>query len=173
MFEWLPACLPSRPRHYPTMIRIMQLGRSYSRRLKSVNHEIYELWSSARHAYNTIRPAVKTSRPQKLNLWCTNDDVRCPHSKFNSVLFNDRYYGVSLITFGSGFRLYLLSKTFRLASRATFVTEYILFLGNAQGDKRMPPQSLTRYPSTSLIGLWTMHYFAIQLRQGFVVWRAS
>ena len=41
----------------------MQLGRSYSRRLKSVKYEIYELYPSARHAYNTIRPAVKTSRP--------------------------------------------------------------------------------------------------------------
>ena len=41
----------------------MQLGRSYSRRLKSVKYEIYELYSSARHAYNIIRPAVKTSRP--------------------------------------------------------------------------------------------------------------
>jgi len=45
------------------MIRIMQLGRSYSRRLKSVKYEIYELFSSARHAYITIRLAVKTSRP--------------------------------------------------------------------------------------------------------------
>lgn len=41
----------------------MQLGRSYSRRLKSVKYEIYELYPSARHAYNIIRPAVKTSRP--------------------------------------------------------------------------------------------------------------
>jgi hypothetical protein len=41
----------------------MQLGRSYSRRLKSVKYEIYELFSSARHAYITIRLAVKTSRP--------------------------------------------------------------------------------------------------------------
>ncbi len=41
----------------------MQLGRSYSRRLKSVKNEIYELFPSARHAYSTIRPAVKTSRP--------------------------------------------------------------------------------------------------------------
>ena len=42
----------------------MQLGRSYYRRLKSVKYEIYELYPSARHAYNTVRPAVKTSRPQ-------------------------------------------------------------------------------------------------------------
>jgi|GEM_PF-4543928 len=62
--ERLPACLPCRPRHYPTIIRIMQLGRSYSRRLKSVKNEIYELFPSARHAYITIRPAVKTSRPR-------------------------------------------------------------------------------------------------------------
>ncbi len=41
----------------------MQLGRSYSRRLKSVKYDIYELYPSARHAYITIRPAVKTSRP--------------------------------------------------------------------------------------------------------------
>ena len=41
----------------------MQLGRSYYRRLKSVKYEIYELYPSARHAYSTIRPAVKTSRP--------------------------------------------------------------------------------------------------------------
>ncbi len=48
---------------YRTIIRVMQLGRSYSRRLKSVKYDIYELYPSARHAYNTIRPAVKTSRP--------------------------------------------------------------------------------------------------------------
>jgi len=42
----------------------MQLGRSYSRRLKKMKYEIYELYSSARHAYHTIRPAVKTSRPR-------------------------------------------------------------------------------------------------------------
>ncbi len=41
----------------------MQLGRSYSRRLKSVKYEIYELYPSARHAYHTMKPAVKTSRP--------------------------------------------------------------------------------------------------------------
>ena len=41
----------------------MQLGRSYSRRLKSVKYDIYELYPSARHAYSTIQPAVKTSRP--------------------------------------------------------------------------------------------------------------
>src|SRR5690554_6272229 len=41
----------------------MQLGRSYSRRLKSVKYDINELYPSARHAYNTIGPAVKTSRP--------------------------------------------------------------------------------------------------------------
>ena len=63
-FERLPACPPCGPRHYPTVIRIMQLGRSYSRRLKSVKYDIYELYPSARHAYFTIRPAVKTSRPQ-------------------------------------------------------------------------------------------------------------
>ena len=34
VFEQLPACLPCRPRHYPTIIQIMQLGRSYYRRLK-------------------------------------------------------------------------------------------------------------------------------------------
>ena len=42
----------------------MQLGRSYYRRLKSVNHEINELQYNARYAYKSIRPAVKTSRPQ-------------------------------------------------------------------------------------------------------------
>ncbi len=46
----------------------MQLGRSYSRRLKSVDHDIYELYPSARYAYTTIRPAVKTSRPHFLVL---------------------------------------------------------------------------------------------------------
>ena len=45
------------------MIQIMQLGRSYSRRLKSVKYDIYELYPSARHAYQTMKPAVKTSRP--------------------------------------------------------------------------------------------------------------
>ena len=62
-FEWLPAFPPSGTRRNPTIIRIMQLGRSYYRRLKSVKYEIYELYPSARHAYSTIRPAVKTSRP--------------------------------------------------------------------------------------------------------------
>ena len=42
----------------------MQLGRSCSRRLKKLKNEIYELFSSARHAYNIIGLAVKTSRPQ-------------------------------------------------------------------------------------------------------------
>ncbi len=46
----------------------MQLGRSYSRRLKSVNHEINELWSSARYAYISIGPAVKTSRPLEFSM---------------------------------------------------------------------------------------------------------
>jgi hypothetical protein len=41
----------------------MQLGRSYSRRLKKMKYEIYELYPSARHAYQTMKPAVKTSRP--------------------------------------------------------------------------------------------------------------
>ena len=45
----------------------MQLGRSYYRRLKSVNNEIYELLNNARYAYRLIRPAVKTSRPQVFN----------------------------------------------------------------------------------------------------------
>ena len=38
----------------------MQPRRSYSRRLKSVKNEIYELFPSARRAYNSIRLAVKT-----------------------------------------------------------------------------------------------------------------
>lgn len=60
----MTSCLPTLwAEAHPTMIRIMQLGRSYSRRLKSVKYDIYELYPSARHAYNTIRPAVKTSRP--------------------------------------------------------------------------------------------------------------
>ena len=41
----------------------MQLGRSYSRRLKKLKYEIYELYPSARHAYRHIDLAVKTSRP--------------------------------------------------------------------------------------------------------------
>jgi len=58
------SCLPTLwAEAHPTMIRIMQLGRSYSRRLKSVKYDINELYPSARHAYNTIGPAVKTSRP--------------------------------------------------------------------------------------------------------------
>ena len=60
----MTSCLPTLwAEAHPTVIRIMQLGRSYSRRLKSVKPVIYELCPSARHAYNTIRPAVKTSRP--------------------------------------------------------------------------------------------------------------
>jgi len=42
------------------MIQIMLPRRSYSRRLKSVKNEIYELFPSARRAYNSIRLAVKT-----------------------------------------------------------------------------------------------------------------
>jgi len=66
-FERLPAFPPCGTRHYPTIIQIMQLGRSYYRRLKSVNNEIYELLYNARYAYRLIRPAVKTSRPQIFN----------------------------------------------------------------------------------------------------------
>lgn len=63
----MTSCLPTLwAEAHPTMIRIMQLGRSYSRRLKSVKYDINELYPSARHAYNTIRPAVKTSRPPLL-----------------------------------------------------------------------------------------------------------
>ena len=59
------SCLPTLwAEAHPTIIRIMQLGRSYSRRLKSVKYDINELYPSARHAYNTIGPAVKTSRPR-------------------------------------------------------------------------------------------------------------
>jgi len=62
--RWVTSCLPTLwVEAHPTMIRIMQLGRSYSRRLKSVKYDINELYPSARHAYITIRPAVKTSRP--------------------------------------------------------------------------------------------------------------
>jgi len=42
------------------MIQIMLPRRSYSRRLKCVKNEIYELFPSARRAYNSIRLAVKT-----------------------------------------------------------------------------------------------------------------
>ena len=44
----------------------MQLGRSYSRRLKKMKHEINELYPSARHAYRHIDLAVKTSRPHMI-----------------------------------------------------------------------------------------------------------
>ena len=50
----------------PTIIRIMQLKRSYSRHLKNVKYEIYELSLSARRAYTPIRLAVKTGRPQNM-----------------------------------------------------------------------------------------------------------
>lgn len=49
------------------MIQITQLKRSYSRHLKSVKYEIYELYPSARRAYTSIRLAVKTSRPQNVS----------------------------------------------------------------------------------------------------------
>ena len=60
MTSYLPVL---RAEAYRTIIRVMQLGRSYSRRLKKLKYEIYELYPSARHAYITIQPAVKTSRP--------------------------------------------------------------------------------------------------------------
>ena len=44
----------------------MQLGRSYSRRLKSVKYDINELYPSARHAYIAIGLAVKTGRPHNV-----------------------------------------------------------------------------------------------------------
>ena len=45
----------------------MQQERNYFRRLKGLIHDIYELCISARRAYISIPPAVKTSRPQKWN----------------------------------------------------------------------------------------------------------
>jgi len=41
----------------------MRQERNYFRQLKSVKHEINELYPSARHAYIAIGLAVKTSRP--------------------------------------------------------------------------------------------------------------
>ena len=76
----MTSCLPTLwAEAHPTVIRIMQLGRSYSRRLKSVKYDIYELYPSARHAYNTIRPAVKTSRPHLLGFsdLCSVISVQC------------------------------------------------------------------------------------------------
>jgi hypothetical protein len=73
----------------------MQLGRSYSRRLKSVKNEIYELFPSARHAYNTIRPAVKTSRPHTPALDAGSHDCFYNHE---CIFFKDHYYGVPSFT---------------------------------------------------------------------------
>ena len=42
----------------------MQLERNYFRHLKKLKHKIYELCISARLAYRSKQPAVKTSRPQ-------------------------------------------------------------------------------------------------------------
>ena len=42
----------------------MQLERNYFRHLKKLKHKIYELCISARLAYSSKQPAVKTSRPQ-------------------------------------------------------------------------------------------------------------
>ncbi len=42
----------------------MRQERNYFRQLKSVKHEINELYPSARHAYIAIGLAVKTGRPR-------------------------------------------------------------------------------------------------------------
>lgn len=49
---------------YPTIIQIRQQERSYSRHLKMVKQIFTSISFLARHAYNSIRLAVKTSRPQ-------------------------------------------------------------------------------------------------------------
>ncbi len=43
---------------------VTQPRRSYSRRLKSVKYEIYELYPSARRAYNPIRWSRRVSNPR-------------------------------------------------------------------------------------------------------------
>ena len=48
------------------MIQIMQLERSYFRRVKVLEPFINENCPSSRRAYFSIRLAVKTSRPQYL-----------------------------------------------------------------------------------------------------------
>jgi hypothetical protein len=44
----------------------MRQERNYFRQLKSVKHEINELYPSARHAYIAIGLAVKTGRPHNV-----------------------------------------------------------------------------------------------------------
>jgi len=60
------ASLPCRDEAYPTIIQIMRQERNYFRQLKSVKHEINELYPSARHAYIAIGLAVKTGRPHNV-----------------------------------------------------------------------------------------------------------
>ena len=59
------AFLPSRTRLNLTIIQIMQLKRSYSRRLK-FEIAFYEFNFITRRAYHSINLAVKTSRPQNI-----------------------------------------------------------------------------------------------------------
>ena len=55
--SWLPALQGLRVTYCDS---VTQPRRSYLRRLKSMKYEIYELYPSARRAYNSIRLAVKT-----------------------------------------------------------------------------------------------------------------
>ena len=61
------AFLPGRNKANRTIIQIMQLERSYFRRVKVLGPFSYENCPSSRRAYFSIRLAVKTSRPQYLN----------------------------------------------------------------------------------------------------------
>ncbi len=88
-FKRHSAFLPSRTRLNLTKIQIMQLKRSYSRRLK-FEIIIYEYNFITRRAYKSIKLAVKTSRPQ---------------------YFKDTFYGVTFrFTSGQAFRYIFCKK---------------------------------------------------------------
>ena len=79
-FKENPAFLSDRNEANLTIIQIMQLERSYFRRVKSRRPFIYENCPSSRRAYFSIRLAVKTSRPQiswnKYNLLLSLSQVK-------------------------------------------------------------------------------------------------
>jgi hypothetical protein len=87
----------------------MQLERSYFRRVKVLQHDIYELHYNARRAYYLIPLAVKTSpdstvprpvtrvgvRTQARQGWCFSDDSTA-HSQvvYKRFIFSDIYNAV-------------------------------------------------------------------------------
>ena len=64
----------------------MQPWRSYSRRLKSVKNEIYELFPSARRAYYPIRPAVKTKSTPGFLIQPDSNRAELPKQLINTAI---------------------------------------------------------------------------------------